>query len=55
MTPGETERRPSARRAGDADTRPPDDAEVIALLERGDLEVLGLLPRASLRISSVPD
>ena len=47
MTPGETERRPSARRAGDADTRPPDDSEVIALLERGDLEVLGLLPRAS--------
>ena len=47
MTPGETERRPSARRADDADTRPPDDAEVIALLERGDLEVLGLLPRAS--------
>ena len=47
MTPGETERRPSARRADDADTRPPDDSEVIALLERGDLEVLGLLPRAS--------
>ena len=47
MTPGETERRPSARRAGDADTRPPDDSDVIALLERGDLEVLGLLPRAS--------
>ena len=47
MTPGETERRPSARRADDADARPPDDAEVIALLERGDLEVLGLLPRAS--------
>lgn len=47
MTPGETERRPSARRAGDADTRPLDDAEVIALLERGDIEVLGLLPRAS--------
>ena len=47
MTPGETERRPSARRAGDADTRPSDDAEVIALLERGDIEVLGLLPRAS--------
>jgi uncharacterized repeat protein (TIGR03843 family) len=47
VTPGETERRPSARRAGDADTRPPDDSEVIALLERGDLEVLGLLPRAS--------
>ena len=47
MTPGETERRPSARRADDEDTRPLDDAEVIALLERGDLEVLGLLPRAS--------
>jgi len=47
VTPGETERRPSARRAGDADTRPLDDAEVIALLERGDIEVLGLLPRAS--------
>ena len=47
MTAGETERRPSARWADDADTRPPDDAEVIALLERGDLEVLGLLPRAS--------
>jgi hypothetical protein len=47
VTPGETERRPSARRADHEDTRPPDDAEVIALLERGDLEVLGLLPRAS--------
>ena len=47
MTAGETKRRPSARPADDADTQPRDDAEVIALLERGDLEVLGLLPRAS--------
>lgn len=48
MTPGEPERQPSERRIEDADTqRDRTDAEAIALLERGSLEVLGLLPRAS--------
>ena len=51
MTSGEPERQPSERRSDGADggdaepTR--DDAEALALLERGTLEVLGLLPRAS--------
>jgi uncharacterized repeat protein (TIGR03843 family) len=45
VTPGPTDRRTSARRADNADT--PDDAEALALLEAGELEVLGLLPRAS--------
>jgi uncharacterized repeat protein (TIGR03843 family) len=45
---GEPERQPSERRIEDADARRDrDDAEAIALLERGSLEVLGLLPRAS--------
>ncbi len=48
MTSGEPERQPSERRTDGTDaewTR--DDAEALALLERGTLEVLGLLPRAS--------
>ena len=48
MTPGEPERQPPERRIEDADPRPDrDDAEAIVLLERGSLEVLGMLPRAS--------
>jgi uncharacterized repeat protein (TIGR03843 family) len=48
VTPGEPDRQPSERRVEDADAeRDLDDAEAIALLERGSLEVLGLLPRAS--------
>ena len=48
MTSGEPERQPSERRADGTDAeRPRDDAEALALLERGTLEVLGLLPRAS--------
>ena len=48
MTPGEPERSPSERRTPDADAqRDRDDAAAIALLERGSLEILGLLPRAS--------
>jgi uncharacterized repeat protein (TIGR03843 family) len=46
VTPGEPERQPSERRIEDA-ARDRDAAESIALLERGTLEVLGLLPRAS--------
>jgi len=48
VTSGEPERQPSERRTDGTDaewTR--DDAEALALLERGTLEVLGLLPRAS--------
>ena len=48
MTPGEPERSPSERRTPDADAQQDrDDAAAIALLERGSLEILGLLPRAS--------
>ena len=48
MTSGEPERQPSERRTDGTDAeRPRDDAEALALLERGTLEVLGLLPRAS--------
>jgi hypothetical protein len=48
VTPGEPERSPSERRTPDADAQQDlDDAAAIALLERGSLEILGLLPRAS--------
>ena len=48
MTPAEPERQASARRPdGTQAERSRDDAQTIALLERGTLEVLGLLPRAS--------
>ena len=48
MTPGEPERQPPERRTPNADAqRDRDDAAAIALLERGSLEILGLLPRAS--------
>jgi len=48
VTSGEPERQPSERRPDGSDaewTR--GDAEALALLERGTIEVLGLLPRAS--------
>src|SRR4029453_478348 len=48
VTPGEPERQPSDRRSEDAEAqRDREGAEAIALLGRGSLEVLGLLPRAS--------
>lgn len=48
MTSGEPERQPPERRTDGTDAeRTRDDAEALALLERGTLEVLGLLPRAS--------
>jgi len=48
VTSGGPERQPSARRTDDTDAeRVRDDAATIALLERGAIEVLGLLPRAS--------
>jgi uncharacterized repeat protein (TIGR03843 family) len=48
VTSGEADRQPSERRTDGTDQeRPRDDAEALALLERGTLEVLGLLPRAS--------
>ncbi|MGA9160183.1 MAG: SCO1664 family protein [Actinomycetota bacterium] len=48
MISGGNERRPSAPATEDVGTRRiREDVEAIALLERGDLEVLGLLPRAS--------
>ena len=59
MTPPSQERRDEGvRRAADPDER--SDAATLALLERGDLEVLGLLPRASnftflARVSDGPD
>jgi len=44
----EPERQPSERRADGTDVeRIRDDAAALALLERGTIEVLGLLPRAS--------
>jgi len=48
VTSGEPERQPSERRADGTDVeRIRDDAAALALLERGTIEVLGLLPRAS--------
>jgi uncharacterized repeat protein (TIGR03843 family) len=48
VTSGAPDRQPSERRTDGTDAeRPRDDAEALALLERGTLEVLGLLPRAS--------
>lgn len=48
MSSGTPERQPSARRRDGTDAEPiPDDAGTIALLQRGTIEVLGLLPRAS--------
>lgn len=48
MISGGSERRPSAPSTEDDPTRRVrDDAEALALLERGELEILGLLPRAS--------
>ena len=46
MRPPSQERRDEGRRGSGAADRP-SDADTLALLERGDLEVLGLLPRAS--------
>jgi uncharacterized repeat protein (TIGR03843 family) len=48
VTSGEPERQPSERRTDGTDAEwTPDDTGALALLERGTLEVLGLLPRAS--------
>jgi hypothetical protein len=48
VTGGVAEPRPSSGRSDGTDVeRIRDDAEALALLERGTLEVLGLLPRAS--------
>ena len=48
VTGGEAERRPPAGRSDGTDAeRIRDDAEALALLEGGTIEVLGLLPRAS--------
>ena len=48
VTGGEAERRSQSGRSDGADVeRIRDDAEALALLERGTIEVLGLLPRAS--------
>ena len=48
MTPAQPERHPPAGPPdGEGGAPGPGDAETIALLERGEMEVLGLLPRAS--------